>query len=347
MTALSQSKNAPAPVAFVTGATGLLGNNLVRALLAEGFQVRALARSETKAKQQFDGLPVEIITGDLQSISSFNAALSGVDVLFHTAAYFRDSYTGGNHDQDLEAINVKAMKELLDTSWKAGIRRMVHASSIAVLKGAKGQTVDETMLRREDEADPYFRSKIRSEKVLNDFLADYPEFWACMVLPGWMHGPGDRGPTSAGQTVLDVARGKLPGIPPGSVSLIDARDVALAMIACLSKGKRGERYLAAGRHQTMADLIPLIARLTGRKAPSRQIPMPLLYVIAALSEVQARLTRKPVLMSWATAKALASENDRSHFSAHRFHHDLGLTFRPLEETLTDEINWFRKAGFLP
>ncbi|KXV35414.1 oxidoreductase [Gluconobacter thailandicus] len=347
MTPSSQNKNTPAPLAFVTGATGLLGNNLVRALLAEGFQVRALARSEAKARQQFERLPIEIVSGDLHSIPSFSAALSGVDVLFHTAAYFRDSYTGGNHAHELEAINVKAMKELLDASWKAGIRRMVHASSIAVLKGAKGQTVDETMLRRENDADPYFRSKIRSERVLNNFLADHPEFWACMVLPGWMHGPGDRGPTSAGQTVLDVARGKLPGLPPGSVSLVDARDVALAMIACLSKGKRGERYLAAGRHLTMTDLIPLIARLIGRKAPTRPIPMPLLYLIAALSEVRARLTRKPVLMSWATAKALASENDRSHFSAHRFHHDLGLTFRPLEETLTDEINWFRKTGFLP
>ncbi|GAN89770.1 dihydroflavonol-4-reductase [Gluconobacter frateurii M-2] len=73
----------------MTGATGLLGNNLVRALLAEGFQVRGLARSEAKARQQFERLPIEIVSGDLHSIPSFSAALSGVDVLFHTAAYFR------------------------------------------------------------------------------------------------------------------------------------------------------------------------------------------------------------------------------------------------------------------
>lgn len=76
MTPSSQNKNTPAPLAFVTGATGLLGNNLVRALLAEGFQVRALARSEAKARQQFERLPIEIVSGDLHSIPSFSAALS-------------------------------------------------------------------------------------------------------------------------------------------------------------------------------------------------------------------------------------------------------------------------------
>jgi len=77
--------------AFVTGGTGLLGNNLVRALLAEGHSVRALVRSRTKA-HLLDGLDVELVEGDMGAVPEFSAALDGVDVLFHTAAYFREYY---------------------------------------------------------------------------------------------------------------------------------------------------------------------------------------------------------------------------------------------------------------
>jgi len=91
----------PTPLAFVTGATGLLGNNLVREVLAQGFRVRALARSPDKAERQFAGLPVEIVTGDMLAVDAFAPALAGVDVVFHTAAYFRDSYTGGRRIEQL------------------------------------------------------------------------------------------------------------------------------------------------------------------------------------------------------------------------------------------------------
>lgn len=74
----------PTPLAFVTGATGLLGNNLVREVLAQGFRVRALARSPDKAERQFAGLPVEIVTGDMLAVDAFAPALAGVDVVFHT-----------------------------------------------------------------------------------------------------------------------------------------------------------------------------------------------------------------------------------------------------------------------
>jgi uncharacterized protein YbjT (DUF2867 family) len=84
-----------AQVAFVTGSTGLLGNHLVRQLLARRFHVRALARSKEKADVQFAGLPIEIVLGDVANVSSFASHLDGVEVLFHTAAYFRESFQGG------------------------------------------------------------------------------------------------------------------------------------------------------------------------------------------------------------------------------------------------------------
>lgn len=342
-----QHSSAAAPsTAFVTGATGLLGNNLVRRLLDEGFRVKALVRSRDKAKRQFDGLDVEIVQGDMLDVPAFATALTGVDVIFHTAAYFRDSYKGGHHWDTLYRANVDGTRALLEQAWQAGVRRFVHTSSIAVLHGERGQIVDETMLRDERDADDYYRSKILSDRVVLSFLENHPDFWAAMVLPGWMHGPGDIGPTQAAQLYLDVARNRLPGVPPGSVAVVDARDVAQALIQAHRQGRRGERYLAAGRHMTMAELIPLIAQAAGVAPPARRLPLYLLRVIAAANEVIARLTGRPVLLSWATVENIVTENERSRFDPAKSQRELGLSFRPVPDTLRDVVAWLRRDGML-
>jgi dihydroflavonol-4-reductase len=334
-------------IAFVTGATGLLGNNLVRELLAKGYKVRALVRSKAKANKQFAGLDVQIVEGDMLDVPGFAPSLRGATVIFHTASYFRDSYKGGTHWKQLYDTNVLGTRALMAAALDAGVLRFVHTSSIAVLNGKSGQTVDETMLREESDADDYYRSKILSDREVLAFLEAHSEMWAVMVLPGWMHGPGDAGPTSAGQTVLDFANKKLPGIPPGSFSVVDARDVAKAMILANERGIRAERYLAAGRHMTMVELFPLLAKVTGIKSPSRRIPLFLLYALGSLGELQARLTRKPVLISWAMVRTLANEMEKSRFSDAKSQAQLGLEFRSIEETLQDEVDWYRSNGYLP
>lgn len=334
-------------VAFVTGATGLLGNNLTRALVARGWRVKALARSAAKAFAHFDGVAgVEIVEGDMERAADLRPHLAYVDALFHTAAFFRDGYKGGRHWAALKRVNVDGTRALLEAAYAAGVRRMVHTSSIAVLDGPPGVPVDETMERRIEDADDYYRSKILADAAVCDFLAAHPDFFATLVLPGWMWGPGDLGPTSAGQVALDILRGTLPGIVPGSVSLVDARDVAAHQIAALDRGRRGERYLAAGRHMTMRELIPLVGRVAGVKTPTRSIPVPVLYGLAGVQELYARLSGKPVLLSLATVRLMAREADRTRFDAGKSRRELGVDFRPVEETVRDTINWYRNNGWL-
>jgi nucleoside-diphosphate-sugar epimerase len=340
-------KRPPITTAFVTGATGLLGNNLVRLLVGKGISVRVLVRSVEKARTQFQNLPVEIIEGDLDSPWGFGRALEGADVVFHTAAFFRDNYKGGTHWDQLHKVNVVGTADLLRFAYSAGVRRFIHTSSIAVLHGPQGATINETMLRREDDADEYYRSKILADLEVEKFLESHPDFWAAMVLPGWMHGPGDIGPTSAGQLVLDFARRKLPGIAPGTFSLVDARDVAETQWAVLDRGRRGERYLAAGRNMTMSTLAPILEAATGVKAPTRRIPMRLLYLIAAVNEAWAAITGRPILLSLAMVRLMASEDRRTTFDHSKRESELGLHFRPVEETLRDEVGWYRNHGWLP
>ena len=333
--------------AFVTGATGLLGNNLVRELLSRGVRVKALARSRAKAELQFAGLPgLEIVEGDMLAVPGFASALAGVDVLFHAAAHFRDSYTGGNHWEELRATNIEGARNLLSAAYDAGVRRAVMTSSIAVLDGPRGAVINETMLRRVDKADDYYRSKILADEVAFAAMKAHLDMNISFVLPGWMHGPGDAGPTSAGQVTLDFVNLKLPGVAPGTFSVVDARDVARAMITAAERGRRGERYLAAGRHMTRAELFKVYEHVTGVPAPKGKLPPLLLLAIATVSEAMARLTGKPTLLSLATVRLMLREAERSRFDHAKSERELGVSFRPVAETLRDEIAWFRAHGRL-
>jgi dihydroflavonol-4-reductase len=333
--------------AFVTGGVGLLGSNLVRLLVDHGYKVRALVlpAEMDKVPVQFSSLPIDIVPGDMRAVPSFAHALSGVDIVFHTAAYYRDYLKGGRHWDQLYSINVAGTRNILQAAYRSGVRRFVHASSIAVLEGRRSAPINETMLRSERRAEPYYRSKILADREILGFLGQHPDMWAAMVLPGWMHGPGDAAPTPAGQSVLDFLKGKIPGILPGAFSIVDVRDVARAMFLVALKGRCGERYLAAGRAVTSAEYLTLLARIAGLKIPQRKIPRAALYAIAAASEGWARLAHKPVSLSLAAMRLLDQRLDELQFDCTKSKRELGLDFRPIESTLRDEIAWFRAHGY--
>jgi nucleoside-diphosphate-sugar epimerase len=336
----------PIQSAFVTGATGLLGNNLVRLLVSRGVRVRALARSREKAAKQFGDLPVEVVVGDMTNVAAFASHLQGVDVIFHSAAFFRDNYKGGRHWRELYNANVTGSSDLLSRAYSAGVRRLVHTSSVGVLAGNPGQLIDETMLRTAKDADDYYLSKILSDRAVDAFLEKHADMWASMVLPGWMVGPGDLGPTSSGQVILDYLHKKLPGIPPATFSVVDARDVAEAHWRAALNGRRGERYLAAGRHMSMGELLRILEQISGVPGPRFNVPFPMLYALAAANELWARVSRKPALVSLASVRLMKSERDRTHFNNDKSQRELGVAFRPVEATLGDTISWYGKNGWL-
>lgn len=330
------------PIAFVTGSTGLLGNNLVRLLLAKGWHVKALARSATKFQAQFADLPAQAIApivGDLLEPATFSRHLRGVDVVFHAAAYFRESYQGGGHEEALMRVNVDGTRQLLHAAAAAGVTRVVHTSSIATLRNATGVTLQEDDLATpEDAVDAYYRSKILCDQVVAQFVQAHPSMRVTTVIPGWMHGPGDEGPTSAGQFIRDFLSRKLPGVVDASFSVVDARDVAQVMLAAALQGKAGRRYLAAGRAMHMRNLMAAMAQVTGIPAPTRRLPRALLTAIALVQEAYARLTGRPVLLSLATVHNIGRDRSR-RFSDQRIREELGIQFRPLEDTLRDAVAW--------
>jgi nucleoside-diphosphate-sugar epimerase len=336
--------------AFVTGATGLLGSNLVRELLGRGFGVRALARDAERAGRLLPDAPgLQIVPGDMADVPAFAAALAGSDVVFHAAAYFRESYRGGSHWQKLHAVNVDGTRALVEASYERGVRRFLHVSSVGTLvaHAPDGRPVDET-LRRDPTStrNDYFRSKILADRVVDEALDRHPDLWAAFILPGFMNGPGDAGPTAAGQTILDFAARKLPGVVDVHLSYVDARDVAQACVEAVERAPRGERYVVAGRRTHLGDAYRLLERTLGVPAPTRRVPLALLAVVAAMNELWARISGRPVLIGTAMFRTLREEGPYNSYDSSKAERALGVRFRPLETTLRDAAAWLSESGTL-
>lgn len=325
--------------AFVTGSTGLLGNNLVRALVAEGWEVVALARDLDKAAAQLADLPVTPVRGDLDDVAGFAAHLRGVDVLFHTAAYFREYFGDGDHERRLQALNVDATVALARAAHEAGVRRFVHTSSSGTLASrrdrpsAEADVADEARL-----VNRYFASKVRADAALAEAARDLG-LDVVTVLPGWMFGPGDAAPTTAGRLVLDAIAGRLPPVGlPGRTAVADARDVATAMVRMATRAEAGERFIVAGHDTELGTVIAGLAARTDSAGPRFTLPYGAALAFAWVAEATARLLGQEPLVTPMAVKTLNSGHRIS--SAHAAAR-LDVRFRPLDETLDDTVAWFR------
>ena len=330
--------------AFVTGATGLLGSNLVAALVRDGHAVRALARSSDKADAQLGHLPgVETVVGDLDDVAAFAPALDGCSVVFHTAAYFREYYAGGvseaAHRQRLHRLNVRASVDLAEAAHAAGVGAFVNTSSSGTVGsgegGAGGTEDDPPPLSARTNA--YFASKLDGERALNA-VAARTGLRVVHVLPGLMIGPGDAAPTTMGQFVLNALARKVPVALPGGSTFADPRDVADAMLAAASRGPSGERYAVAGRFHSVADVLAGIARVSGVAQPTRVAPLPVALAAAWAGERLAPVTGRPAPVTVSGVRAVAAAHRVDSSRAERV---LGASFRPLDETLGDTVAWFR------
>jgi dihydroflavonol-4-reductase len=330
--------------AFVTGSTGFLGSNLVQALLERGYEVKALARNKQKAQKVLGHLKLEIVEGDLDNVAKFAAALKGCDVLFHTAAYFREYYAPGNHWATLEKLNVTATIELLAAAEKHGIKRAIHTSSSGVI-GMKPnhQPGDETTAPDAKRLENlYFRSKLKADEAIGEFLK-HSKLEVITVFPGWMHGPGDAAPTAAGQVVLDLLTRKIPAYPDGGTTVVDVRDVANGMILALENGKNLDRFILAGKYLNLQEIGAAIERISGVPTPKHVLPANIVLAIAWVSERISSITKQPSSMTVEGVKTLLPKDIASSDKAIR---ELGVTFRNFDETTNDAVNWFRTNNYI-
>ena len=232
---------------LITGATGFLGSAVVRLLLAEGQQLRALVRAGSDTKN-IDGLDIERVTGDLTDMASLKAAAKGCDALYHVAADYRLWIP---KPKEIYDINVEGTRNLMRAAGEAGVGRIVYTSSVAVLGLHKdGTPADEDVpVSLEDMTGHYKRSKYLAEEVVRGMVVK-DGLPAVIVNPSTPIGARDIKPTPTGRIIVDFVNGRMPAYVDTGLNLVHVDDCARGHLLAYERGKIGERYILGGEDRT-------------------------------------------------------------------------------------------------
>ncbi|MEA3179176.1 MAG: dihydroflavonol-4-reductase [Gammaproteobacteria bacterium] len=325
--------------ALVTGATGFVGAAVARALIREGWEVRALARKGSD-RRNVQHLPLEVVEGDLADRGSLDRALTECQALFHVAADYR---LGAFDPQQLYQTNVEGTRNILEASRQAGVRRVVYTSSVATVgiprDGSPGN--EDTPVGVADMVGHYKRSKFLAEQLVRE--AALGGLSVVIVNPSTPIGPGDVKPTPTGQLVLDAAAGRMPAYVDTGLNVVHVDDVAAGHVLAFHRGRLGERYILGGQDLTLREILVEIAGLVGRKPPTIRLPTGVVLPIAYLAEAFARMTGRPGRI---TVEGVRMSRKRMFFSSEKAKRELGYVWRPPTEALRDAIAWLREQGLL-
>lgn len=320
---------------LVTGATGLVGNNVVRALLAQGHHVRVLARA-TSDSRPFAGLDVEIASGDVCDADAVQRAAAGVTRVVHAAARVHLGWTGL---ADQQAVNVEGTRNVARAARHAGAR-MVHVSSVDALGiGTRQQPADEERYLEENVPCPYVVTKRAAEQaVLGEVEAGLD---AVIVNPVYVLGPWDWKPSS-GRMLLQVAAGRAWLAPPGGNDFCDARHVAEGILASMERGQTGRRYILGGEPHSYLEAWRIFAEITGGRPPRGVVGPIALKVAGGMGNVWGRITgREPDVNSASVAMSTLEH----HFNCARAQSELDYRPGSVREAATAAWQWFQEHGY--
>ena len=326
--------------ALVTGATGFVGAAVARALIADGFAVRVLARPRSP-RANLEGLPVETVEGDLTDSASLAAAVAGCAAVFHVAADYR---LWTRDPAAMFRANVDGSVAVVEAAMNAGARRVVYTSSVAVLGIPKGGSGDEdSPVRYADMIGPYKQSQFRAEEEVRRLIVEKGAP-VVIVNPSTPIGPGDIKPTPTGRMIVEAASGRMPAFVDTGLNVVHVDDVAAGHLLAFRKGRVGERYVLGGENMDLRAILREIAGLTGRPAPRISIPHNAIVPIAALAEAWARFV-PGAGEPFVTLDGIKMARKKMFFSSAKAARELGYTPRPATEALKDAVAWFRAKGY--
>ncbi|MGO9987364.1 MAG: hopanoid-associated sugar epimerase [Steroidobacteraceae bacterium] len=325
--------------ALVTGATGFVGAAVARALLHEGWQVRALVRSGAD-RTNLQSLALEIAVGDLTERSSLDRATAGCEALFHVAADYR---LGAPDPDQLYRTNVEGTRNILLAARHARVERIVYTSSVATMGiPSDGTPGDErTPVGLAAMIGHYKRSKYLAEQLVLEAAKD--GLPVVIVNPSTPVGPGDVKPTPTGQVVLDAASGRMPAYVDTGLNIVHVDDVAAGHLKAFHRGRSGERYILGGQDMTLREILADISRLVGRSPPRIRLPYGAVLPIAHLAEILAKVSGRSGRI---TVEGVRMSRKRMFFSSAKATRELGYSSRPPVNAFEDALRWFRERGLL-
>lgn len=323
---------------LVTGGTGFIGYHLVSALRKDGHEVRILVR-ETSDTTHLEPLGVELVAGDILDQDSMTKAIGGMDWVFHLAAITVLSGVGMDR---MREVNVGGTRNVLEAAVRAGVSRVVHHSSSAALGAStEPQFLDESVEWNFGPLNiPYLTTKREAEELALSYARRGLEIMA--INPPIVIGHPDFHVSGGGGMVLGFLKGRVPGYLKGGHSYVDVRDVARGLIQTAERGRPGERYILLAQTMTHEAFYRLLGEIAGMKPPRFTIPYPLAYALAETQEVWARLRgKRPFLFR----DLIRMGRLYWWYEGRKAREELGFHPRPIHQTLTETVTWFRENGY--
>jgi dihydroflavonol-4-reductase len=314
---------------LVTGASGFIGWHVARLLRERGIPVRALCRPASRIPD----LDVERAAGDLRDKESLRSAVAGCGSVFHIAADYR---LWSKNPNDLYASNVDGTRNMLEAARDAGVERFVYTSTVGCIGMHNGAIGNETSpVGLEEMQGAYKRSKFLAEQVALEFAAS--GFTVVITNPTAPMGDHDFKPTPTGQIVDDFLKGKIPAFIDTGLNVVDIRDVAQGHLLAWERGRVGERYILGSENLTLKGILGTLASITGRKAPTVELPYFVAWTAGVITTALAQVTGTPPRAPLEAVRMAKKKMWVSHAKAAA---ELGFAPRPARLALDSAVTWF-------
>ncbi len=325
------------PVFLVTGATGHLGNTIIRMLTEQKRRVRALVLPTDNTKA-IEGLPVEVFEGNVCDKRSmepfFRVENPGDAIVIHTAGIVSIS---SRSDPKVYQVNVQGTKNVTDLCVEKKVRRLIYISSVhAIPECRHGETLCETdHFAPADVIGGYAKTKAEATQYVLDQVRDHG-LDAVIVHPSGIVGPQDYGNAHMTQMVMDYISGKLTASVRGGYDFVDVRDVAQGVLSAVERGKKGQCYILSNRYITVKQMLDMLHKISGQRKIRTVLPLWFAKMTAPFAEIYYRMRKKPPLFTSYSLYTLFSNSAMSHKRADR---ELDYTTRDMYRTLSDTVVW--------
>ncbi|GAB4297359.1 MAG: SDR family oxidoreductase [Myxococcota bacterium] len=324
---------------LVTGGSGFIGGNLTRALVEGGHRVKAFFKPGDNLKP-LEGLDVELIEGDICDISRLSRAMKGCEGVFHTAGVvsFRKSDRAVQY-----RVNVEGVRAVVAACKKAGVKRLVHTSTINTL----GIPYPEGSIGDEETEFNWYALGVQyaiTKKLGEDaaLKANGGDLEVVCVNPGTVFGGGDVN-FNAGEYIRASAKGLLLFYPEGGTNCVHISAVVAGHISAFEKGRAGERYILGGENLSYREIFETIADVLGTRKPILKAPYLLTAAISYLAEISSEKEGGKTKLALEAAKA---GRYKLFYSSAKAERELGLPAIPFRAAVEDAVEWYRKEGML-
>ena len=323
---------------LVTGASGFLGSHVARQLVARGEDVRVLMRPSSNNRAISD-LSLEYVTGDLRDTTSLERAMKGVKRVFHVAADYR---LWAKKPQEIYDSNVGGTKNLLAAAKQVEVEQFIYTSTVATIAVDRpGLPNESTDAKLEEMIGHYKRSKWMAEQeVLRAVKDGLP---AIIAMPTTPVGPWDWKPTPTGKIILDFLNGKLPGYVETGLNFVGVEECAAGHLLVSEKGKIGKRYLLGTENLTLKELLDMLAKITGLRAPGIKIPHGVALGVAYVNTVFSRLLGKEPQIP---VEGVKIAQHKMFVDCSRAQRELGFQPGPVAAALERAVRWYQANGYM-